>query len=255
MSSTELDNEVDSTVIFKQDADQLTSVKDLEDALNRFGYSKDDRISRRELVLIYTKIRNEMEHEIFRLANSSCYSEAKEMRQRLTNLRLEFDNLQLSGVANLRRDQESMFDKASTYLESDLKKRQEVATADLGSYIEHQIKSEEFFHTIQSDNLDQTISKIPRPKMRYSKRMIELFRAEYGLNKLKQYDDAIKVRKMIDKLLPKEEKKFYAHFDKTVETKRETLAKIHEDDNARLEEKMRKAEWNHIRQQEREANL
>ena len=249
------DHEVDSTVIFKQEADQLTTVLDLSDALSRFGYSKDDRISRRELVLIYTKIQHEMELEIFRLANSSFYSEAKEMRSRLTNLRSEFDNLQLSGVENLRKDQAVYFEKASEYLGKDLVKKQEVATEELSSSLVEQKNSEEFFHTIQNDNLDQTISKIPRPKMRYSKRMIELFRAEYGLNKLKEYDEAIKVRRMIDKLLPKEEKKFYDHFEKTIEAKRVTLAKIHADDNARLEEKQRKIEWNHIRQKEYEANL
>ncbi len=255
MIMDEYDHEVDSTIIFKQEADQLTTVQDLEDALRRFGYSKDDRISRRDLVLIYNKIQHEMEHEIFRLANSSSYSEAKEMRQRLTNLRAEFDNLQLSGVANLRQDQTKSFEKATMFLQSDLLKTHEMGTAGLSAFLEHQKNSEEFFHTIQNDNLDQTISKIPRPKMRYSKRAIELFRAEYGLNKLKQYDEAIKVRKMIDKLLPKEEKKFYDHFDKTIESKRVTLAKIHAEDDARLEEKQRKTEWKHIRQKEYEANL
>jgi len=255
MDDGDEDFELDASVIFKQEADQLTTVQDLEDALNRFGYSKDDRISRRELVLIYKKIHDEMEHEIFRLANSSCYVEAKEMRHRLTHLREEFDNLQLLGVANLRIDQEKHFEKASSHIKFDLAKSQDKSSLDLTAMLDQQRENEEFFHTIQNDNLDQTISKIARPKMRYSKRMIELFRAEYGLNKLKEYDEAIKVRKMIDKLLPKEEKKFYTHFEKTVETKRVNLAKIHEDDNARLEEKLRKIQWNHIRQKEQEVNL
>lgn len=69
--------EVDASVIFKQEADGLTTVQDLKDALSRYGYSTDDRISRRELVLIYKKIEKAMERQIFNLANSAAYADAK----------------------------------------------------------------------------------------------------------------------------------------------------------------------------------
>ncbi len=108
------DLEVDSSVMFKQEEGQLTTVFDLEDALNSFGYSKDDRISKRESVLIYSKIKDSMESEIFTLANTTAYAAAKEMRARLTNLRQEFDQLQLVGVETLRNEQVEFFRKDSS---------------------------------------------------------------------------------------------------------------------------------------------
>lgn len=200
------DFEVDANEIFKQEADELTTVQNLEDGLNRFGYSKDDRITRRDLATIYSKIKKEMEAEIFRLANSSFYSEAKEMRGRLTAIRQEFDDLQLNGAANIRNDQKEYFEKATHVLHHDLNRRHEEDVKELTNYFNKLKSDEDFFHTIQTDNLTQTISKIHKPKMRYSKRLIELFKAEYGLNNLNQYDDALKVRKMINKILPIEEK-------------------------------------------------
>ena len=59
--------------------------------------------------------------------------------------------------------------------------------------------------------------------MKYSKRVIELFKAESGLIRLKQYDDARKVRSMLDRLLPIEEQKFYKAFEDMIEAKRGRL--------------------------------
>lgn len=249
------DFEVEANEIFKQEADELTTVQNLEDGLNRFGYSKDDRITRRDLAIIYSKIKNEMEAEIFRLANSSSYSDAKEMRGRLTSIRKEFDDLQLTGAANIRNDQKEYFEKANHVLHQDLSKRHEGNIDELTSYFQKLKSDEDFFHTIQTDNLTQTISKIHKPKMRYSKRLIELFKAEYGLNKLNQYDDAIKVRKMINKILPIEEKKFYQNFERNLESKRIKLEKLQDEDNARLDEKILKMDWKSIRQRELEAKM
>ena len=163
------DSEIEAHEIFKQEADQLTTVENFGDGLNRFGYSIDDRIPRRDLVLIFTKIRNEMEAEIFRLANSSCYAEAKEMKGRLTLIREEFDNLQLNGAANVRNDQKTYFEKATHFINQDLNKKHVEDIKELTNQFERLRSDEDFYHTIQTDNLTQTISKIHKPKMRFKK--------------------------------------------------------------------------------------
>ncbi len=244
--------ELDATVIFKQEADQLTTVQNLEDALSRFGFNKEDKITRRELVTIYKNIRDAMEPEIFRLANTARYAEAKDMRARLTNLRQEFDDLQLNGAARIRSEQQNLFVKAEKEILTKLQCEHEHKVQTLRQRFEEQEKTHTLYHTIQSNNLDQTISKIHKPPVRYSKRLIELFKSEYNLNKLKQYDEAIKVRRMIDKLLPLEEKKFYDHFDASIENKRKKLAASHAADNQKFEETQKKEEWKDIRRREHE---
>ncbi len=248
-------NEIDASEIFKQEADQLSTVKDLEDALNRFGYSKDDRISRRELVLIYNQIKVEMEKEIFSMANSTAYSTAKEMRTRLNKLRAEFDNLQISGVQNTRTEQVDCFGKASTEILTDVKRRQAQSIQQLNETFIKERDTHELYREIETNKLEQTISLIPTPKVRYSKRMIELFKAEYNLNKLKEYDEAIKVRRMIDKLLPKEEKQFYDNFNQSIENKRLALQAAQEVDRQRLDEKIKTHDWNELRRRELESNV
>ena len=247
--------ELDSTVIFKQDAEELTTVQNLEDALARFGFTKDDKISRRELVTIYNHIRREMEPEIFRLANTARYAEAKEMRARLTALRAEFDGLQLNGAASIRTEQQKLFQKGSRELIVKVAGEHSQQLDALERFIEEKSKKHELFQDIETHNLEQTISLIPRPPVRYSKRLIELFKSEYNLNKLKQYDEAIKVRRMIDKLLPLEEKNFYERFDQDIENKRKKLEEQQKTDQMRFEEKLKKTEWNDIRRREKEMNV
>lgn len=249
------ENELDATTIFKQDADQLTTVQDFEDALSKFGFTKDDKMSRRELVGIFTQIRDAMEPEIFRLANSGRYGEAKEMRARLTNLRAAFDDLQLGGASKIRREQEELFERGSMELSKKLQETHSTSVSELEDTFSHETTKHNLYREIQSTKLEQTISKIERPNLRYSKRLIELFKAEYNLNKLKQYDEAIKVRKMIDKLLPIEEKRFYDNFDASIRRQREKLAETQEYENNRFEEKLKAVEWKEIRRREQESNV
>jgi hypothetical protein len=196
-----------------------------------------------------------MEPEIFRLANTACYAEAKEMRARLTNLRAEFDHLQLSKASNIRDEQQRLFQRASKELINKVDKEHDKQLDQLDQFMEQQKKTHELYKEIEINNLEQKISLIPRPDIRYSKRLIELFKAEYNLNKLKQYDEAIKVRRMIDKLLPLEEKKFYDHFDGSIEFKRKKLAEDQGVNQMRFEEKLKKIEWKDIRRREHEMNM
>ena len=166
----EEEREVDLNAVYKSAASELHAVRDLTETLSRFGYSKDDRIGRRELVLMIEE--------------------------------------------NMRNT-----------------------------------------HEIQWDNLELEISRIPRPRMKYSKRAIELFRAESGLIRLKQYDDAKKVRMMLDRLLPGEEERFDNAFDEMIEAKRTLLKQSQAFDRERLDEKLKGIEWTDHRRRELEKSI
>lgn len=246
------DHELDATALFKQDADQLTTVRDLPDALSRFGFSSDDKISRRELVNIFNQIKHAMEPEIFRLANNTYYTEAKEMRNRLTSLRQAFDQLQLSGASGIRDEQQTLFGRASQEV---LRNTNTLHRNEVDQQCESfhaATRKHELFHEIEKANLEQRISLIPHPHTRYSKRLIELFKSEYNLNKLKSYDEAIKVRRMINKLLPDEEQQFHERFQQSIEKKRTKLAEHQQEDDRRFDEKLKSIEWTNLRRRERE---
>jgi hypothetical protein len=121
-----------------------------------------------------------METEISRLAHDGLYDEAKEMRARLTQLHAEFGSLQTTGARVVRSDQDVLFETGSKTLvaqerqrQADAKRQVEKKCADLRA---DQQKS----HEIQWENLEKVISKITMPSQKYSKRLIELFKAEAG---------------------------------------------------------------------------
>jgi gas vesicle protein len=138
--------------------------------LNIFGFSPDDRIERRELVLMYRAVESDMEAEISRLALSGQYDKAKELRQRLTNIRLEFDDLQSNGAKVIRNDQIKIFEKASTKFLDDLNSSVKSSVEQVNEECDKLLKDQKLAHEIQRENLEKQISRIPRPRMKYSKR-------------------------------------------------------------------------------------
>lgn len=255
MHFDEEDFEVDASALFRQEAEGLSFVKDLGSTLGCFGYSKDDRIERRDLIVMYKKVRGVMEKEIDRMAHTNEYDGAKDMRARLNNLRAEFDGLQTEGVRKNVDDQTNFFIKATDEISSTLKNRHETEIQKLESSCTAEREEMLKFHDIQWTNLDVEISRINRPPLKYSKRAIELFKAETGLINLQQYEDARKVRLMLDKLIPGEEKVFYKKFEHDVEAMRQKLRDAHKADIIRLEEKILRTKWNDVRRREKESSI
>jgi hypothetical protein len=248
----DLEKELDVSAVFRQEASGLSSAKDLTTVLERFGYAPDDRIERRELVLMYKAVEKEMEKEIAHLAHSGAYDEAKEMRQRLTKIRSDFDGLQTNGVRASQRDQQVTMEKAIKELKATVNQSHKEEVDSLVAKLADIEAEQQKHHEIQWENLELEISRMARPKMKYSRRAIELFKAEAGLIRLKQYDDARKVRLMLDKLIPGEEERFYREFEASIEAKRAALREAQANDRLRLEEKLKGIQWKDHRRRELE---
>jgi hypothetical protein len=94
-----------------------------------------------------------------------------------------------------------------------------------------------------------------KPQIKYSKRANDLMKAERELIRLCQYDDARKVRNMLERIIPAEEKQF----EKCIEHKKlkaiEDLKKSQRIDELRLDEKLKGKKWNCLRRNEREQQM
>lgn len=251
----ELDEEyeLDATHYYKEKVNiTVNDMVDLKTTLSIFGYDVDDRIERREVVNIYRLVEREMEKEIASLAHHGHYSAAKLMRSRLTKLRSEFDERLVHGEKVARHDQLILFDKAKTKHYSNIKESHNTYESTDNGIILDLTDDMELTHKIEWQKLNKKISKIPRPRMMYSKRAIELMKAENELIRLCQYDDAEKVRLMLNKLLPVEKKKFYKEFDDRIEKMRVDLREKQKTDAIKLGEKTKIVKWNGIRKREKE---
>lgn len=180
MDNDEEDFEIDTRSIFKQAASELTTVTDLEGTLGKFGFAKDDRIERREMVMMYHSVAKEMEGKISELAYTTDFDGAKNMRTTLNGLKGEFCDLQTNATSTMMADQTKYFDKASKLVTKQLKATHLKEEEEMYATSEEMLQDEERMFEIERANLEQIISRIPRPPIKYSKRMIELIKAESG---------------------------------------------------------------------------
>jgi hypothetical protein len=79
-----------------------------------------------------------------------------------------------------------------------------------------------------------------------------LIHAVCRLIQLCEYEEARKVRNMIDKILPGEVKNNDREFERRMQLMRENMRKAHIEDEARLDEKIKALVWTEKRRRERE---
>lgn len=250
-----MEGEVDKAMIFRQPASNLVRAKSLVDVMACFGYSSDDRVEQRELVLMYRAVEKEVEAEISRSAADGRYNEAKELRYIITNIRQEFDNLQLSAVQKVKFDQEKKFSQGkSEFLTT--KTQRDVHIGDLVQDECERMKADTLLtHAIQREKLEHELSLIPVPRMKYSKRANEMMNEEKELIRLCQYDEARKVRNRLDKIVPVEEARFYKEFDENKQKKWDKLIKQQNVDLVKLDEKIKTKKWGELRRSEKDMKV
>jgi len=74
----------------------LSTCGTVRDAFLQHGLAPDDKIDRREQVLMFRRVEKEMEGTLKELMREGHFDEAKEMGRRLEDLREEFGGLQVS---------------------------------------------------------------------------------------------------------------------------------------------------------------
>jgi hypothetical protein len=121
-----------------------------------------------------------MEAEISRLAHDGLYDQAKEMRARLTYLRGEFDSLQTTGARVVRSDQIGLFETGSKALIKMQTERQAQLRAETERHCNGLQAELNKTHEIERENLEKELARMTIPSPKYSKRLIELFKAEAG---------------------------------------------------------------------------
>lgn len=103
--------------------DDLSSCATVKDAFLQHGLAADDRIDRREQVLMFRSIESEIEKELKELMREGRFDQAKELGQRLEGLREEFGGLQLKDEMSRQEKQNTLFEKAAKMKEKHLQYR------------------------------------------------------------------------------------------------------------------------------------
>lgn len=233
----------------------LSDVMTLEEALSRFGYQSTDNIPRRDLVLIYAQTKHALEIRMKNCAANNHYEIAKELRQRLEKLRKAFDQYELKKIENNSRDQKLKLKNANDKISENLKATHINQEHSLNDYCQSKIDGHNQTFDILHEKLHEKLDKMKMPNVKYSKRLLSLFEAEKNLNKLKLFEDALKVRLMINKLQPIEEYNFQNEFNLKKGLKKKQLERYENVENKKLDEYLKTIQWKDIRRRERESNV
>jgi hypothetical protein len=233
----------------------LATVRDIDDALSRYNLDRNDRIGRREQVQMYREIEDNMRREMRDLSSTRRYDEADELVSRLERLRNEFEQLQRAAEARSMKEQVHIFEEASGKL-LDRTRTESVALSRRVEHVCNELQETTHrLHDIQRENLELEIRRMPIPRIKYSKRCQELLHSERSLIALREFEEAKKVRRMLDRIQPQEEQRFRASIDAAIARKRKALADRQAADLRKLDEKLKIIQWSNKREQEKQLKL
>ena len=307
LSSDWSDEEMETdTFLAHHSLTSLSSCTTVSQSFVAHGLAPDDKIDRREQVLMFRRVEKETERELKVLMEEGHFDRAKEVGGKLEGLREEFGGLQVSyccflffffegaqgyGVADVFRcwsnstsplfspvsffslfsllsscpqlkdemdrqgKQKKLFAKATKIFNKQTSDRHSSHSSAVEASLSQTGRDLEKFCAIQRENLALELSRIEKPRMKYSKSRMELKTAEVRLSALKQYDDAKNVRRMLKSIDAREEANFDEVFDKKMQLKVDQLAEFQRDARARHKEKVSHVRWKEMRAREKEAKV
>ncbi len=204
---------------------------------------------------MFRNVEKEMEIELKLLMRDGHFDRAKALGRHLENLRKEFGDLQLNDELRMQSKQKKLFDKATRIHKKQMSGRHNEWSEEVETQCAEFSKENEKFFEIQRENLALEMSRIEKPRMKYSKTRMEYKNAEIRLCALKQYDDAKNVRRMLKSIDAREEKKFDEDFKRKMQAKIDKLEKFQKETRARQEEKVSHVRWRELRKREKEAHI
>lgn len=204
----------------------LPYVKNIGEAFEAFGLKRTDVIPRRDSVVMFYKIEGAFRTFIAHYTDSAKFDEAKEAESRLDLLRDQFRDYQMGMERDRMAKENKMLAKVDKQILAKLVEDNAVRAKAVEDQCRHSIEDMHVDHEIDFENLEADLYRVKKPHMKYSKRLLELKQAESSLTRLKQYDDAKNVHKMIMKIQPKEERDFDDAFNEMLESRRRKMRAV-----------------------------
>jgi hypothetical protein len=166
-------------------------IKNLTDVFAVFGYSADDIIDRHDQCTIFKRIRAELEDLLHDLSiNDKKYDKAILLRDRLQVIKKEFIQMQ-EKYENRRQEQESTHFNRAIKLAKQRNgilcdRKSEETASEIEAKRQHLLRT----HQIEREQLETFLQKLPEPRVKFSKLLLELKDTEGNLSRLRLFEDA-----------------------------------------------------------------
>ncbi|CAM9277712.1 unnamed protein product [Chrysoparadoxa australica] len=232
------DHEFDSTTLgitqALADAGKLWRCTTLDEVVGQFGYAPGDRIPRRDQVMIFKRLERAIVGKKAELVEAGNYVQIMQLDDTLEKLRHQFQDLQMRDARKDHAYQKNLFEVSQSITLSTRSDAQKKMLARQEGELVMDEAELAHIHMIQRENLDLELSWLPEPRVKYSKKFLELRKSEESLVRLRQYKDAQVVRKMMEKMRPVEEKKFMELREQGMERKKQLLLQRQQRDRDKL---------------------
>ena len=245
-----------SNINFDQASSDIESLKTVRDAYMLFGLNPDDRTHRREQVKMWKHIEAAMLDEIATLTGSGrleCYDRAKALNNALENIKQGFKGLQTEELDRTQEAQRVAFEKARHKLGKAVAASEDVRKAEQEKLCARLGDDLAALQAIERENLSHEMAIQVPSKCRFSKRVLELRRAESGLSRLHRFDEAKNVRRMIDRIEGPEKRAHAKALSEAAQKTRDKLRTAQESQSKRLHERLGETRWAATRRADRDA--
>lgn len=216
----------------------LLAINSLQEAFRLFGVKDGDIVDVREQVIMTSAIGDELKKVKQALVKRAEYDGAAKVRDRLAALQSEFEEMQRNREEDRQREEVEKFEMASQRLTQLDARTTEKLMEETEKECEARIKALRHAHELQRDQLERYIADMHRPRVRYSKTLLEMMHSEKHLAKLNQFEDAKALNKRIASLLPREMEKHDKSLEHREAVLRGNLRKRQAFELAKLQERL-----------------
>ncbi|GBG27625.1 Hypothetical Protein FCC1311_038482 [Hondaea fermentalgiana] len=239
----------------KLERSKLINVRCLKEAFGLFGVQEGDRIETRDLVILTATVEEELKAVKQECESARDYDAAAKVRDRLRNIQEEFLSIQLQDQAKDQADERRKFEDAKRKISRGLDSANRDAYAELEALCDTRLAHLQHAHDVQRANLESYIENMHRPRVRYSKGLLDLMHSEKHLRNFDQFEDA----KAVDRIIAKRRPKEVAHHERQIQHKisvlRRKLAERQEFELVKLREKLHDLKLRHERNHERRLDM
>ncbi|CAM9457574.1 unnamed protein product, partial [Hapterophycus canaliculatus] len=199
-------------------------------------YALGDRIPRRDQIKIFERVHEAVSVKKLELVADGLYEEVVRLQKTLCKIKEQFQQLQLSDVDKDQTQQCLLYGGAKKKCMDGCTLKMRSAGARVQETCAAREAELEQLHLAQSEMLELELSWLPKPRMKYTRRFLELEKTKAGLVRLHQYHDAHTVHKSLAKLRPVEEEAFLAKYN--AQASCDTLEKRQALDREKLRESL-----------------
>ncbi|GMF19182.1 unnamed protein product [Phytophthora lilii] len=214
-------------------------IKSLVDVFAVFGFSADDIIDKHDQCTFFKRIRAELDNLLHDLAmGTKKYDKAIVLRDRLRLIKREFVEMQGTYETRRQEKEEQQFSRGIVLAKQRSDVLCETRTDSCEREIMHHQEELRKTHEVERAQLENYLSKLQEPHVKFSKLLLELKNTEKNLARLKLFEDAKNVFARADSMERDQRALNTTKFEKFKDNKRALLLEKQQQELAEAKEKL-----------------